>query len=122
MKSKVIIQLHKNQFKDESLEISADVQQYDLVDQDINDLSSVSYIEQSWYRKSLWLWLLWPLSLLTKYISKRKREKFISQPDSSWKANVPLIVVGNIVIGGTEKLQWSYGLRNCWRKMVTSLE
>ena len=96
-------ELHKNQFKDESLEISADVQQYDLVDQDINDLSSVSYIEQSWYRKSLWLWLLWPLSLLTKYISKRKREKFISQPDSSWKANVPLIVVGNIVIGGTGK-------------------
>ena len=62
-------ELHKNQFKDESLEISTDIQQYELVDQDINDLSSVSYIEQSWYGKSLWLWLLWPLSLLTKFIS-----------------------------------------------------
>ena len=44
-----------------------------------------------------------PLSLLTKFISKRKREKFISQPESSWKADVPLIVVGNIVVGGTGK-------------------
>ena len=66
-------------------------------------LSSVSFIEQSWYQKKLWLWLLWPLSILLNLLLSTKRERFISQPRLSWKPDVPVIVVGNVVVGGTGK-------------------
>ena len=96
-------ELHRNQFKDEGEDKWERKQTTELVEQDINDLSSVSFIEQSWYQKKLWLWLLWPLSLLTKFAANRRREKFISQPDLSWKPDIPVIVVGNVVVGGTGK-------------------
>ena len=47
--------------------------------------------------------MLWPLSLLTKFAANRRREKFISQPGLSWKPDIPVIVVGNVVVGGTGK-------------------
>ena len=59
-------------------------------------------------------------SLLTKFISKRKRNKFIRQPDSSWKADVPLIVVGNIVVGGTGKTPLVIWLLNYLKRMDIS--
>ena len=96
-------ELHKNQFKDDPAETKDKDLMPTLVEQDINDLSSVSFIEQSWYQKKLWLWLLWPLSILTKFVAQQKRERFISQPKLSWKPDVPVIVVGNIVVGGTGK-------------------
>ena len=96
-------ELHKNQFKDDPAETKDKDLMPKLVEQNINDLSSVSFIEQSWYQKKLWLWLLWPLSILTKFAAQRKRERFISQPKLSWKPDVPVIVVGNIVVGGTGK-------------------
>ena len=96
-------ELHKNQFKDDPKEISKMTPSIDLVEQESDDLSSVSFIEQSWYQKKLWLWLLWPLSLLTRFTAKLRREKFINQPELSWKPSVPVIVVGNVVVGGTGK-------------------
>ena len=96
-------ELHKNQFKDEPMEGSKIIPSTDLVEQENNDLSSVSFIEQSWYQKKLWLWMLWPISLLTKFAVKRRREKFKNQPKLSWKPNIPVIVIGNIVVGGTGK-------------------
>ncbi|MFL2706343.1 MAG: lipid A export permease/ATP-binding protein MsbA [Gammaproteobacteria bacterium] len=96
-------ELHKNQFKDDVVETAKKDFHVSLVEEDINDLSSVSFIEQSWYQKKLWLWLLWPLSLLTRFAVKRRREKFLNQPSLSWKPEVPVIVVGNIVVGGTGK-------------------
>ena len=96
-------ELHKNQFKDDPAEISKMTPSIDFVEQESDDLSSVSFIEQSWYQKKLWLWLLWPLSLLTRFTARIRREKFINQPELSWKPNVPVIVVGNVVVGGTGK-------------------
>ena len=96
-------ELHKNQFKDDPSELKKKTLPIEYFEEDLNDLSSVSFIEQSWYQKKLWLWLLWPLSLLTKFAAKRRRDKFINQPQLSWKPDVPVIVVGNIVVGGTGK-------------------
>ena len=96
-------ELHKNQFKDDSSEAAKTLPVADFVEQENIDLSSVSYIEQSWYQRRLWLWLLWPLSLLTKFIVKRRRVKFINEPKLSWKPDIPVIVIGNIVVGGTGK-------------------
>ncbi len=96
-------ELHKNQFKDDPSESSQKPQRLELIEQGVDDLSSVSFIEQSWYQKRLWLWLLWPFSLITKFAAKKRREKFLSQPALSWNSEAPIVVVGNLVVGGTGK-------------------
>ena len=96
-------ELHKNQFKDDEEDGLRKEPQINFFEENIDDLSSASFIEQSWYQKKLWLWLLWPLSLLTQFVSRRRRHKFLDQPKLSWKPEVPVIVVGNIVVGGTGK-------------------
>ena len=96
-------ELHKNQFKDDAEDVKRKSLPIDLIEDDINDLSSASFIEQSWYQKKLWLWLLWPISLLMRFTVNRRRKKFITQPKLSWKPDVPVIVVGNVVVGGTGK-------------------
>ncbi len=96
-------ELHKNQFKDDEGDGLRREPQIHFFEENTDDLSSANFIEQSWYQKKLWLWLLWPLSLLTQFISRRRRHKFLDQPKLSWKPEVPVIVVGNIVVGGTGK-------------------
>ena len=96
-------ELHKNQFKDDEEDGLRREPQINFFEENTDDLSSASFIEQSWYQKKLWLWLLWPLSLLTQFVSRRRRHKFLDQPKLSWKPEVPVVVVGNIVVGGTGK-------------------
>lgn len=47
--------------------------------------------------------LLWPLEALYRAVSARKRQRFISGETASYRAPVPVIVVGNITVGGTGK-------------------
>ena len=60
-------------------------------------------LEQAWYRGSRWLKLLRPLELLFCTIARRRRQEFIQGKRSSWTAPVPVVVVGNISVGGTGK-------------------
>lgn len=55
----------------------------------------------SWYGRWQWTWLLWPLSLLVSWITKNKRNAYLASPPDPFP--VPVIVVGNITIGGTGK-------------------
>lgn len=55
----------------------------------------------SWYGKWQWTWCLWPLLLLVSYVTNKKRQQFLKQPPVRFSA--PVIVVGNITIGGTGK-------------------
>lgn len=59
-------------------------------------------IIDAWYRGSKWLWLLWPLSLLYRALSALRRRSLQSRraPKSHWP---PVVVVGNITVGGTGK-------------------
>ena len=64
-------------------------------------------IEKIWFhhhpiRFLLWP-LLWPLSLLFKLISRSRRSAFKAGNKQSYKAPVPVIVVGNITAGGNGK-------------------
>jgi len=58
-------------------------------------------INLSWYGKVQWTWLLWPLSLLYGWVVKRKRQAFLESGKTS--EPVPVIIVGNITVGGTGK-------------------
>ena len=60
-------------------------------------------VVDAWYNKSLWLYMLSPFSLIYSFFVTRRRNKFISGKNKSWKPETPIIIVGNITIGGTGK-------------------
>ncbi|ANW23337.1 tetraacyldisaccharide 4'-kinase [Vibrio coralliilyticus] len=64
-------------------------------------------IEKIWFENHplrYFLWpLLWPLSLVFGVISRSRRQAFVSGNKASYKAPVPVVVVGNITAGGNGK-------------------
>lgn len=60
-------------------------------------------LEQAWYKGSRWLGLLRPLELLFCSLARRRRQQYRNGTRQSWTAPVPVIVVGNITVGGTGK-------------------
>lgn len=62
-----------------------------------------SWIEQQWYRLGLWHVVLIPLSWLYQFLSKLRRLAYQCGILKSYKLPVPVIVVGNITVGGTGK-------------------
>ena len=49
------------------------------------------------------MYLLYPFSLLFTYLTNRRRRKYIKNKVKSFKPDIPVIVVGNLTIGGTGK-------------------
>jgi len=58
------------------------------------------WLINAWYNKAGWLIVLRPLSLLFNWLASRRRQK---QEAAQQQAEVPVIVVGNIAVGGTGK-------------------
>ncbi|MDA8621714.1 tetraacyldisaccharide 4'-kinase, partial [Psychrosphaera sp.] len=63
----------------------------------------MSGLEKAWYSKKNWVWLLLPLAALFYFVSTLRRILYKLGLQSQIKANVPVIVVGNITVGGTGK-------------------
>lgn len=62
--------------------------------------SRESFWLEAWYQGRWWLWLLWPLSLFLRLLAAIRR-RYLSQLAEALE--VPVIVVGNITLGGTGK-------------------
>ncbi|MDY3331324.1 MAG: tetraacyldisaccharide 4'-kinase [Pelistega sp.] len=60
-------------------------------------------IQKSWLTKGTLNYLLLPLSKVAEYFAEKKRHAYLSGQKKTYKAPVPVIVVGNIFIGGTGK-------------------
>jgi len=62
----------------------------------------MSFLEKAWHKKAGWLILLWPVSLLFRLLSRLRRtlQQPKTRPDF---LTVPVIVIGNISLGGTGK-------------------
>ncbi|MGL6116804.1 tetraacyldisaccharide 4'-kinase [Plesiomonas sp.] len=60
-------------------------------------------IERLWFSRSRWCWLLLPLSGVFALISAARRSAFRLGWKKSWRAPVPVVVVGNITVGGNGK-------------------
>ena len=95
--------LYKNKFEDSPKSNSIATQTTQLFLPEYEDEASTSYVVDSWYKKSLWLYLLYPFALIFSYLTTRRRRKYIKNINESYKADVPIIVVGNLTIGGTGK-------------------
>ncbi len=57
----------------------------------------------AWYTGHPALALLRPLEALYRCVVQRKRARFLSGESASYRAPVPVVVVGNITVGGTGK-------------------
>jgi tetraacyldisaccharide 4'-kinase len=57
----------------------------------------------AWEREARWLWLLRPLELLFRLLAAARRAGYRYGLLSSYRAPVPVVVVGNISVGGTGK-------------------
>lgn len=58
---------------------------------------------QAWYQNSPWLLLLKPLSVLFRWQAEKRRHAYLTGAKPSWRAPVPVVVVGNISVGGVGK-------------------
>ena len=57
----------------------------------------------AWYGGRFWPRLLAPIAALYAWVAKRRRKRFRAGRARSWRAPVPVVVVGNITVGGTGK-------------------
>jgi len=64
---------------------------------------SAFFTEQVWTGKGLVAWLLWPVSWLTQLWLKRQDDLFRTGKRDSVHVPVPVLVVGNVLVGGTGK-------------------
>jgi subfamily B ATP-binding cassette protein MsbA len=61
------------------------------------------YLIDAWYNKSFWLYILAPFTFLFSSLVKARRNSYVKNPKKVWSSPKPIIVVGNISMGGTGK-------------------
>lgn len=62
-----------------------------------------SCFTRAWYRKFGWTHVFQPIQPIVRYLVAKKRQNFLLGITPSYRAPVPVVVVGNISVGGTGK-------------------
>ena len=60
-------------------------------------------LSRAWYSGTSWTVLLQPLAMLYGFLARRRRQHYRRRADKRYRAAVPVIVIGNISVGGTGK-------------------
>ena len=66
-------------------------------------MSLETTITRAWQRKAVWLWLLLPVSWLYGFMTILRRQLYQLGWISSYRAPIPVMVIGNITVGGSGK-------------------
>ncbi|MGB2081858.1 MAG: tetraacyldisaccharide 4'-kinase [Psychrobacter sp.] len=66
-------------------------------------MSIETTITRAWQRLAVWLWLLLPISWLYGFITFLRRQAYKAGLLSSYRAPIPVMVIGNISVGGSGK-------------------
>jgi len=67
-------------------------------------------LERGWYEKRWWCYLLAPFSLLFWLLASLRRVLFRTGLKASYRLPVPVVIVGNISVGGTGKTPFTLWL------------
>ncbi|WP_025651797.1 MULTISPECIES: tetraacyldisaccharide 4'-kinase [unclassified Psychrobacter] len=66
-------------------------------------MSIETTVTRAWQRQAAWLWLLLPISWLYGLITMLRRQAYKVGLLASYRAPVPVMVIGNISVGGSGK-------------------
>ncbi len=66
-------------------------------------MSIETTVTRAWQRQAAWLWLLLPISWLYGLITMLRRQAYKFGLLASYRAPVPVMVIGNISVGGSGK-------------------
>jgi len=61
------------------------------------------FVTKSWYQGAYWLYLLWPLYFVYRLATLLRKCLYQFRFLKSYRAKIPVVVVGNITLGGTGK-------------------
>ncbi len=60
-------------------------------------------LEAAWYGRAWWLWLLRPVECLFRLLAGSRRQLYRRGILKTYRAPIPVVVIGNITVGGTGK-------------------
>ncbi|GAA5169628.1 MULTISPECIES: tetraacyldisaccharide 4'-kinase [Halomonadaceae] len=63
----------------------------------------MSRLSEAWYRDAAWLQTLRPLAWLYRQVVGARQRAYAAGRKTRWRSPVPVIVVGNLTLGGTGK-------------------
>ena len=69
-------------------------------------------LERAWYANRFWPRLLAPLAWLFAFVARRRRRRFMRGRARRWRAPVPVVVIGNVTVGGVGKTPLTIWLAN----------
>lgn len=97
--------LYQNKFHDSAdpKKLSSKSSSQDYLPTFTEEPTQQGYLIDAWYNKSFWLYLLVPLTFLFSRLVKARRNSYIKNPRKVWNSSKPVVVVGNISMGGTGK-------------------
>lgn len=101
--------LYKNQFKDSDLENSETQDENYEPKYTLSELKTSNIIEDAWYANKFWIKILWPISLIYRFLYTQFKNKAL---EKSWKPEIKTIVIGNLTVGGSGKTQFVIWLSN----------
>ncbi|MDN3398655.1 tetraacyldisaccharide 4'-kinase [Psychrobacter sp. APC 3426] len=79
-------------------------------------MSIETTVTRAWQRQAAWLWLLLPISWLYGLITMLRRQAYKLGLLSSYRAPIPVMVIGNISVGGSGKTPLIIALVNYLQK------
>ena len=97
--------LYQNKFKDseESSTYSKKSKSQEYLPSFTEEPTQQGYLIDAWYNKSFWLYLLSPLTFIFSALVRWRKNSYKKNPSKVWNSDVPIVVVGNITMGGTGK-------------------
>ena len=97
--------LYQNKFKDseESSTYSQKSKSQEYLPSFTEEPTQQGYLIDAWYNKSFWLYLLSPLTFIFSALVRWRKNSYKKNPSKVWNSDVPIVVVGNITMGGTGK-------------------
>lgn len=72
-----------------------------------------SMVTRQWQHHGPWSLLMRPLSLIYGLIARRRRKAYQHNPQSAFRPSAPVLVIGNIYIGGTGKTPLACAIIDC---------